>query len=177
MITGSIVGLAGGVLQDVISYFKEKKHKDAELKEWKSKMEYKFEIEKQRHELGISERSFELDIQKEHTMQIMAEGEVEKAKNEGLWFNAITKATGFITSGGVLAAVANFITATTRPIISYLFLLFIFFIYKTQMQNSPDWLATFTETVLLQMEFITSFWFYRRGSDRVSSFVSYAKKR
>ena len=160
MITGSIVGLAGGVLQDVISYFKEKKHKDAELKEWKSKMEYKFEIEKQRHELGISERSFELDIQKEHTMQIMAEGEVEKAKNEGLWFNAITKATGFITSGGVLAAIANFITATTRPIISYLFLL-----------------ATFTETVLLQMEFITSFWFYRRGSDRVSSFVSYAKKR
>ena len=169
MIAGSIVGLVAGVLQDIICHIRDKKNKHMELKEWRMKMDYEFELDKKRSDFGLKDRSLEFEICKEGTLQEIAKADVQNAKNESTWYNAVSKATGFIDKHGFLASIANFITATTRPIISYLFLVFIAYIYTTQISKEPDWLESFTETVLLQMEFITSFWFYRRGSDRITT--------
>ena len=175
MILGSIIGLGGGIIQDVISYYKDKKQREMDIKEWKQKLEFEFEMEANKSKLGIKTLNKNIDLENSRQLNLATinagvkqKTKLEAVKNEGLWFDAISKATAYLVSDSFFAQIANFIIATTRPIISYLFLFFICYIYKTQVQIQPQWLDKFVMAVLLQMEVITSFWFYRRGSDRVS---------
>jgi hypothetical protein len=175
MILGSIIGLGGGIIQDIISYYKDKKQRELDIKEWKQKVEFNFELEKQRFEFGITKSDKNIELERLKNNRIKNTRDLESTKNEGFWFDAISKATNYLSGSGALVEIANFIIATTRPIISYLFLFFIAFIYKTQVINSPEWIDKFVMAVLLQMEVITSFWFYRRGSDRLTTGLAKSK--
>ena len=175
MILGSIIGLSGGIIQDIIAYYKEKKQRELDIKEWRQKAEFSFELDKQRAELGLSQIHGEIELEdakknrvEEENRAINYYANLESIKNESKWYNAITKASSYLSGEGLFVEIANFIIATTRPLISYLFLFFIWYIYKVQATNETECLDKFFMAVLLQMEVITSFWFYRRGSDRIS---------
>ena len=166
MILGSIIGLGGGIIQDIISFYKDKKQRELDIAEWKQKAEISFELDRRKMDMLLENGSQNIEIARLEHKKASKQIGLENAKNEGHWYNAIVKAQNYLTGTGLFVEIANFIIATTRPIISYLFLFFICYIYKTQAIVSPQWIDKFVMAVLLQMEVITSFWFYRRGSDR-----------
>lgn len=186
---GTVVGILGGALQDGVSYFRETKIKEQESK-------HAIELEKVKSENKVREFQAGLQIEQQKTEQanlkvaeeeqktfgIQAQSEasvgIEKEKTEQNWYDNLSKATQYINSSSRWANIANFFVATARPLITYLigFLMFWIVFHHKDFENTPQWLQEFIEILAFQFEATVSFWFYRRGSDRMVEIQNQKKK-
>lgn len=186
---GTVIGILGGAVQDGISYIRETKTKEQELK-------HSIELEKVRSENKIKEFQAGIKIEEERTKQadfsfqaeeqktfgIKAQSEasvdIEKQKTEAIWYENLSKATQYIQNSSRWANIANFFIATARPLITYLlgYLMFWIVFNHEKFTTTPEWLQQFITMMGFQFEATVSFWFYRRGSDRMVEIQNQKKK-
>ena len=182
MLLGTITGILGGALQDGLSYIKETKAREQNFK-------HEASLEKIRSENKVREFQAGIEIAKEQTKQADFSLQNEKQKTYGIKaksdagveiarYDNITKATNYIAGVGLWVSVANFFIATARPVITYLlgFLMFWIIFHHHDFKDTPQWLQNFITMIAFQFEATVSFWFYRRGSEKISDFQNQKKK-
>ena len=189
MIWRTITGIVGGALQDGISYLKA-------TKERQQNYEHQINLEKVRSENKVKEFQAGIEIAKEETKQAEFNLQTEekktfgiKAQTEGMvgvaeeetvraWYDNLTKASQYIIGAGTWVSIGNFFIATARPVITYLlgFLMFWIVFNHQDFKDTPQWLQDFITMLAFQFEATVSFWFYRRGTDKMREVESQKKK-
>lgn len=175
---GTIIGLGGGVIKDIIQIFTERSNKklesELEIKAFKEKQEILLNFEKEKGNLNLQTALVERDTESLKTQSIETQSgfaaTVEQEKTTQSWFNAIQNATSYVQGSGWLASFSNFIIAFIRPAISIYLLWFLYKIYNSSIATNPEWMQGFIEYILTFTETIISFWFYARSMDKASIF-------
>lgn len=168
---GSVIGIFGGVAQDVLGWFKQKHENETQHK-------YNLELEDKRTENRIKEFQAGLLQEQEKTKQQELIYNAEQEKTRGVEASAeasvlisdndfestrmhnITQATQYVQGEGFLAGLTNFIIATTRPFQTYLLLIGLFACIVMKVE------AEYVEYIALLAETCVSFWFYKRSSEK-----------
>jgi len=161
-IISSVSGVVTGIIQDVLHSKAEAKAKKDDLEIFKQKQDYLLELDRQRSDLLKEELHLKSNIETSKAEQ--SEDDFESAR-----INAITNATKYIKTDNVLIEIANFIVTITRPLLTFLLTLLIFYIYKTQITFNPIWLSDFIEAIMDLYSWAFSFWFFRRSMDKLRS--------
>lgn len=154
---GTVIGILGGMGQDVINYIINKKY-------------YKLF-----RRLGIKGFDYESRSRKTSYSPSVSHGHnTYKPVQQNLpssWHNKVLE--GYARSNiSKLDKIAYVFILTARPMISYLFILFAFVIYLTNLKLQPEWMGHFVEVILYELEAVVSFWFYRRSSDKANLFLT-----
>lgn len=175
---GTIIGLGGGVIKDVIQIFTDRSNKkleaELEVKNFKEKQDIMLNFEKEKGNLNLQTAQVERDTEGFKTQGIKAQSDsltiIEQEKTTQSWFNAVKDATSYVQGSGSFVNFSNFIIAFIRPAISIYLLWFLYEIYKGNISNSPELMQGFIEYILTFTETIISFWFYARSMDKASIF-------
>lgn len=167
-------GATTGIIQDFLHDKKEKKEKELDQKLWKERERFKLKINQKLKELEIEQENIELKKTKNEVEKSENNIKNSQEKTEQEWYNNIQKSTGFIANlhNSKLINLANFITAITRPFVTYVFLGFLFVIYFTSIKDfnekdNIEYLKDFINSILFLTEAIIGFWFYKRSSEKL----------
>ena len=181
---GSVIGLVGGVVQDCISFFKDKADK-------KMQNAHELELEKLRSENRIKEAHANVQIEQEKTKQIQNQLDsqlennqfsikAEEIKSENNWHNNVTKSLEYLPGNDFLSHLANLFIATARPMITYLVGALVLYIAihperYIKIENAT-WYHEFIIGIGYIFETATSYWFYNRGSQKFKEGLNLKKK-
>ncbi len=189
MILGSIAGILGGVAKDAILTVKEYKEKKEDrrheiaLENVRSENKIK-EADagflEQKEKTKQSEFNLKTEWQKTHGIKAESDADIQRSnqKTEAVRFKALTNATSYIAKETnnkivqIIHGIINIFIGTTRPIITYAFMYFVWHIY-----NTSDVEKVYIVTSLLEaFGAVVSFWFYDRGIKSVRE-IGIVKKK
>lgn len=199
MIWGTLVGVLGGVGQDIFHYVKDQKEKNNDIKRQIELEAKKSELRIKEQEAGVliakeetKQADFSLQNEKQKTFGIKAQTEgmvgVAEQETEREWYNNITKATGYIQGESKWVQLGNFANQIARPFLTFMLLMFQFafiggIVWKLTPQNimimlSNEGSALYQIVISLHLllETVFGFWFYRRSSDKMRE-LSIQKKK
>ena len=169
MWTTLISGLFGGVGAGVQNYIQHKQDNAKEIELAKIQSENQIKLA----ELNITQYKAQESIQESKTIETQYNTEARIKEAEISEYEAFTKAvtqqTGIWQSDSTLSNISNFITATLRPFITYIFLitilLLVFYCIKNEKIINEDILIVL-ETLLTIFDGILSYWFVRRSFEK-----------
>lgn len=169
MWTTLISGLFGGVGAGVQNYIQHKQENAKEIELAKIQSENQIKLA----ELNITQYKAQESIQESKTIETQYNTEARIKEAEISEYEAFTKAvtqqTGIWQSDSTLSNISNFITATLRPFVTYIFLItilvLVFYCIKNQKIFNEDILIVL-ETLLTIFDGILSYWFVRRSFEK-----------
>ena len=162
-VISSIGGAGMGAVQD---YLKNKKV----AKEQEVNHKYELERDKLRFEQNLTLADLTQETDKKNKKIDL---EIARLESDAVRFKEITKSNNnkIQDSASQLINFASFLRASTRPILTYLFFFLTVWICIDLLKDgvkteNKDIIESLITSIQGTMAMITSYWFYRRGSDK-----------
>lgn len=182
MLLSILSSLGAGILGEVQSHREHKRDIEKELALARIQSEKEIELAKQGIALAQNQLQTQESVTTQEQYKTQASTKSSDVEEYKAFADASTQTSSLWQSASNLANIANFITQTTRPIITYITLLFAIIIgcrlIFSVSEIDENTLVVF-DMVLAEFSAISSYWFVRRSFEKrkAPEFSSTSKKK